>query len=87
MVKGVTRRYVLVESPDPALFEKAIFVLKDGETGTSSRELEREARRIAGEYLRESLGGRRRKPLPPVFWSLAGAGATAALWLIFRLLL
>ena len=32
MVKGVTRRVILVDSPDRQRFEKAIFILKDGDS-------------------------------------------------------
>ena len=82
MVKGVTRRFVLVESPDTALFEKAIFILKDGETGTSALELEREAMRITREYLRRSADKGRKRPMTPAFWTLIGAGTVAILWFL-----
>ena len=29
MVKGISRQVILVHSPDPKLFEEAIFILKD----------------------------------------------------------
>ena len=29
MVKGVSRQVIVVHSPDPKLFEQAIFILKD----------------------------------------------------------
>ena len=29
MVKGVTRQVILVKSPDPRLFEQAIFIVKE----------------------------------------------------------
>ena len=31
MVKGVSRQVIVVHSPDPKLFEQAIFILKDGQ--------------------------------------------------------
>ena len=43
MVKGVSRQIILVESPDPNLFEKAIFILKDGRCGAGAQELLEEA--------------------------------------------
>lgn len=29
MVKGITRQVILVKSPDPRLFEEAIFIVKE----------------------------------------------------------
>lgn len=29
MVKGITRQVILVKSPDPKLFEEAIFIVKE----------------------------------------------------------
>ena len=29
MVKGISRQVIVVHSPDPKLFEQAIFILKD----------------------------------------------------------
>ena len=29
MVKGISRQVILVQSPEPKLFEQAIFILKD----------------------------------------------------------
>ena len=29
MVKGISRQVILVHSPDPKLFEQAIFILRD----------------------------------------------------------
>ena len=86
MVKGVTRRFIQVESPDPALFERAIFILKDGDCGPSVSELEREAQRITREYLRDGGKERRKRRLAPFLWALAGAGGTALLWLLVWLL-
>ena len=33
MVKGVSRQVIVVHSPDPKLFEQAIFILKDEAVG------------------------------------------------------
>ena len=30
MVKGISRQVILVQPPEPKLFEQAIFILKDG---------------------------------------------------------
>ena len=49
MVKGISRRVVVVESPDQRYFEQAIFIARNeavGE-GVTARELVEEAKRVA----------------------------------------
>lgn len=36
MVKGISRQVIVVHSPDPKLFEQAIFILKDNAVGEGS---------------------------------------------------
>ena len=69
MVKGISRRVIVVESPDPRVFDQAIFILRNdvlGEDGVSSRQLVDQAVRIAKSYTRT-------QSLPP-FWA-AGSWA------------
>ena len=47
LVKGVSRRVIVVESPDPRIFEQAIFILPTDGGGVSSRHLVDQAVRIA----------------------------------------
>ncbi len=85
MVKGVNRRIILVSSPEPELFDQAIFILREGAAGSGSRELLREAQRIPAEYLQsgEEGEGRKRRLRPgPLPWLLLGAGAVGFLWLM-----
>ena len=47
MVKGITRQVILVKSPDPRLFEEAIFIVKEealAREGVSADKVLREAR-------------------------------------------
>ena len=47
MVKGITRQVILVKSPDPRLFEEAIFIVKEealAREGVSADRVLREAR-------------------------------------------
>ena len=37
MVKGISRQVIVVHSPDPKLFEQAIFILKDNAVGEDHR--------------------------------------------------
>lgn len=81
MVKGVSRQIIMVESTDPSIFEKAIFIIRDGERGASREELLREAQLIAENYLR---GGkpRRGKKAMPVVYAVIGALLACAVWLL-----
>ena len=51
MVKGITRQVILVKSPDPRLFEEAIFIVKEealAREGVSADRVLKEARQAAG---------------------------------------
>ena len=78
MVKGVTRRVILVDSPDRQRFEKAIFILKDGDR-ESAEDLLLQAREIASETMG---GGRKPRQKAPWLWLLAGAAFTGLMWLL-----
>ena len=82
MVKGVTRRVILVDSPDRKRFEKAIFILRDG-NGESAEDLLLQAREIAAETMG---GGRKPRQRPPWLWLLTGAALTGALWFLMSLI-
>ena len=84
MVKGITRQVVLVKSPDPRLFEEAIFIVKEeaaAREGVSDQQVLKEARRAADGYLKRSRAWNRRlERLPAPLWAAAGALAASAGW-------
>ena len=82
MVKGVSRRVIVVESPDPRIFEQAIFILPTDGGGVSSRQLVDEAVRVARSYARSQGGARRRWRPPAWLWAVWGASACALVWLL-----
>ena len=87
MVKGISKRVVVVDAPDQRFFEQAIFILRNdaAREGVTSRELVEEARRVAQDY---AGGGRRKRDrLTPALYTLLGAGTIALLWLAVALLL
>lgn len=86
MVKGVSRRVIVVESPDPHIFEQAIFILPTDGGGVSSRQLVEQAVRIARNYARGQGGRPRRFRMSPWLWALSGAAACGAVWLLAALL-
>ena len=81
MVKGVSRRVIVVDSPDPRIFEQAIFG-----GGVSSRQLVDQAVRIARNYARSQGGARRRPRWPSWLWAVCGAAACGIAWLLITLL-
>jgi len=53
-IKGLSRRIIVVESPDKSIFQQAVFVLQDNylsAEGISRRALLQQARACAEEYL------------------------------------
>ena len=53
MVKGTSRRVIVVESPDPHYFEQAIFIVRNDvyeRQGTTAQQVLGEACRIARSY-------------------------------------
>ena len=61
MVKGISRQVIVVRSPDPKLFEQAIFILREdalGKDGMSDRAILRQAQQAAGSYVPAESGGR-----------------------------
>ena len=77
MVKGISRQVVVVRSPDPKLFEQAIFILREDAKGVTDAELLKEAKLAVRGAARE--GGRRRILTEPL-WLGAGAGLMGLAW-------
>ena len=54
MVKGLSKKVIVVKSPDPKLFEQAIFIVKDDyllTRGIDQKELMRQASEAASGYV------------------------------------
>ena len=77
MVKGISRQVIVVQSPDPKLFEQAIFILKDNAVGVTDEELLKEAKGL----LHSSRKKKRLSLYGPV-WACGGALITAGVWLL-----
>ena len=80
MVKGVTRRVIVVKTPDPRYFEEAIFIVKEDVNlaGVDAEGLLKEAKSVASGYVKNQTcrqGIFRR--IPPLAYLLAGAALTA----------
>ena len=81
MVKGISRQVIVVHSPDPQLFEQAIFILKDKAVseGITDEALVKEARKVI--FGTEFHRGNAIWLKGPV-WAAAGAAITGIAWLL-----
>ena len=86
MVKGISRQVIVVHSPDPKLFEQAIFILKDEAVaqGVTEELLLKEARQVLHGNSGRRGKSRRLRFYGPV-WAAGGAMVTAMVWLICSL--
>ena len=88
MVKGISRRVIVVRSPDPRLFEQAIFLVKeDAVEGVSAEDILDQATDAAERYLRSHSPRQSRlnwlKKGKGLLWFAAGAVcALAVAWII-----
>ncbi|MBQ2244750.1 MAG: hypothetical protein IIV61_02155 [Oscillospiraceae bacterium] len=83
MVKGTSRQVIVVRSPDPKLFEQAIFILKDSAVGegVTDEMLLKEAQQAVRD-----TGKERHFPLDGPLWAAGGAVFTGLIWLLTLLL-
>ena len=86
MVKGISRQVIVVQSPDPKLFDQAIFILKDSvidKGGVTDEALLKEARKLMG-----NPSPKRKLPLYcyGLAWATLGAVLTGAAWVLCSLL-
>ena len=88
MVKGISRRVVVVDSPDQRYLEQANFIVRNdsGGEGVTDRELVEEARRVARGYTGGSRLSRAWRELNPLVYTLIGAGSIGLVWLIVTLI-
>lgn len=89
MVRGTTRRVIVVESPDTNLFEQAIFIVRNdavGRDGVTAQQLVSEACRVA----KGCAQGSGKRPLlrrgAVWLWCISGAGIAALVWLLTALI-
>ena len=78
MVKGISKQVIVVQSPDPKLFDQAIFILKDGavEQGVTDEALLKEAQPAIRSPKKRQL-----RYYGPA-WACGGAAVTGLVWLI-----
>ena len=81
MVKGISRQVIVVHSPDPKLFEQAIFILKEdaAQGGVSDEALLKEAEQAI--RIGERIPKKRKLYYYGAFWAAIGALTTGLFWL------
>ncbi len=80
MVKGISRQVIVLNTPDPKLFEQAIFILKEDALsggGVTEDMLMKEARRLISH---QNTNKRNMPVLLGALCACAGALVTALVW-------
>ena len=90
MVKGISKRIVVVKPMDTKIFEEAIFIVREDvllSGGVSSEELVEEAQRVAHSFARTQLTGREKllAHIPGPVFAVLGAAATGIAWFAMRI--
>ena len=85
MVKGVSRRVIVIKSPDQHLFEEAIFIVKEDalrDGGVTGDEIIKQAQQVADKYVRAHLNKGWLSGLPAPAFAALGAAVTALVWVL-----
>ena len=82
MVKGISRQVIVVQAPDPKMFEQAIFILKEDAVGEGITDdaLLKEAQQAIRGYDKQSK--QRHLYLYGAVWAAGGAILTGLAWLL-----
>ncbi|UOO37755.1 translation initiation factor 2 [Oscillospiraceae bacterium CM] len=85
MVKGVSRRVIVIKSPGLHLFDEAIFIVKEEALragGVTGDEIVRQAQAVADRYIRVHLKKSFLSKLPAPAFAALGAAFTALIWVL-----
>lgn len=90
VVKGTAKRVIVVKSPNPKIFEQAIFIVREdaGKEFSGPSDVLKEAQKVANDYIRASTPGPGRifARLPKMAFAAAGAFCVGLAWALFMLL-
>ncbi len=84
MIKGVSRRVIVVRSPDRRFFEQAIFIVREGAIGTAgvtADQVVEEARRVADDFVKKNQSRWYQKIPAPGYVALGAALSTVLWWM------
>ena len=85
VVKGVSRRVIVIKSPDRHLFDEAIFIVRDDalrDGGVTGDEIIRQAQEVADNYVRFHLSRSLLSRVPAPAFAAIGAALTALAWVL-----
>lgn len=85
MVKGVSRRVIVIRSPELHLFDEAIFIVKEDALragGVTGEEIIKQAQEVADNYVRFHLKKSWFSKMPAPAFAAFGAGLTALAWFL-----
>ncbi len=85
VVKGVTRRVIVIKSPNLHLFDEAIFIVKEDALragGATGDEIIRQAQEVADNYVRQHLRKGWLSKIPAPAFAAFGAALTGLAWLL-----
>ncbi len=83
MVKGVSRRVIVIKSPNLHLFDEAIFIVKEDalrDGGATGDEIIKQAQAVADNYVRLHLKKNLLSKIPAPAFAAFGAALTALIW-------
>lgn len=91
MVKGVSKRVIVVRTPDDSLFAEAIFILNESALGGGARDSDavlREACAVADDFVLQNCEGKKRRCIrgalrPVIMSNLIVITVMTLLYLIF----
>lgn len=86
MVKGITKKMIMVKSPNTDLFEQAFFVIKDDMSNVTPEKIMSEACRVADDYMKQQKHGKSFN-VSHIIAALCGCAVTGVIWAICALLL
>lgn len=88
VLKGLSRKVIIVKSPDPDIFEQAIFIVRDdflSGQGIGEKELLRQAQAAANGYVENTHGWHRGRDRLTWLWAGLAAGVLCIGWTVLRL--
>jgi len=90
VVKGLNKRVVVIKSPDPKIFEQAIFIVREDYHSGSGREVDilKEAEKVANDYLKNAVSVSQKflAKIPPLLFAACGALVTGLICLTLHFL-
>jgi hypothetical protein len=81
----MSRRVIVIKSPDRHLFDEAIFIVREDavrEGGVTGDDIIRQAQEVADHYVRYRIKKSLLARLPAPAFTALGAGLTALAWLL-----